>query len=142
MILNFHKSGNAMEVYQNNDIENQNIVMSKKNGRMNQFWDIVYVDQGMSEPKKGELNEIFGFYVERPFHIVSQLPRRRYLQRVDPSSHQEIVIKQPNSYKTQVWYFDQKTKTVKCQASGQSLNIHSNGGSNYLNTRGTQSKTF
>lgn len=57
MILNFHKSGNAMEVYQNNDIENQNIVMSKKNGRMNQFWDIVYVDQGMSEPKKGELNE-------------------------------------------------------------------------------------
>lgn len=57
MILNFHKSGNAMEVYQNNDIENQNFVMSKKNGRMNQFWDIVYVDQGMSEPKKGELNE-------------------------------------------------------------------------------------
>jgi hypothetical protein len=88
--------------------------MGKSNGKTHQLWDIVYVDEYKGEPKKGELNEEFGFYVERPFHIVSMLPRRRYLQRVDPSSAQEIVIKQPNSYKSQVWWFDQKSLTIKC----------------------------
>jgi hypothetical protein len=109
---------------------------------MNQLWDIVYVDEMKGAPKKGELNEDFGFYVERPFHIVSMLPRRRYLYRVDPSSSQEIVIKQPNSYKSQVWWFDQKSLTIKCQKSGQSLNINGNGSSNNLNTRNTQNNWF
>jgi len=118
-----------MEVYQNKDSENQNIVMSKSNGKMNQLWDIIYVDEWKGEPKKGELNEDFGFYVERPFHIVSMLPRRRYLQRVDGlGGGREIVIKQPNSYKDQVWWFDQNTLTIKNQKNNQSLNINGNGG--------------
>ena len=137
------KNPHSMEVYQNRDIENQNIVMSKSNGKINQLWDIIYVDEWKGEPKKGELNEDFGFYVERPFHIVSMLPRRRYLQRLDQTSHQEIVIKQPNSYKSQVWFFDQKSLTIKCgKHPTYSLNIHGNGGSNYLNARNTQSNWF
>jgi len=115
--------------------------MSKSNGKMNQLWDIIYVDEWKGEPKKGELNEEFGFYVERPFHIISMLPRRRYLDRVDPSGRQEIVIKQPNSYKSQVWWFDQKTLTIKCQKTGQSLSLYGNGNhGNYLVTRNTQSR--
>jgi len=132
----------SMEVYQNKDTEGQYIYSARRTGKLNQLWDIVYVDDYKGEPKKGELNEDFGFYVERPFHIVSMLPRRRYLQRVDPSSSQEIVIKQPNSYKSQVWWFDQKTLTIKCQKTGQSLNINNNGRSNNLNTRNTQSQWF
>jgi len=31
----------------------------------------MYVDEWKGEPQKGELNEKFGLYVERPFHIVS-----------------------------------------------------------------------
>jgi hypothetical protein len=116
--------------------------MSRSSGKTHQLWDIVYVDEFKGEPKKGELNEDFGFYVERPFHIVSMLPRRRYLQRVDPASSQEIVIKQPNSYKSQVWWFDQNTLTIKCQHNGQSLNINGNGGSNNLNTRNSQANWF
>jgi len=73
------KTNISMDVYQNRDSENQNIIMSKSHGKINQLWDIVYVDSWGGEPKKGELNEDFGFYVERPFHIVSMLPRRRYL---------------------------------------------------------------
>jgi hypothetical protein len=130
----------SMEVYQNQDNEGQYIYMNKRTGKLNQLWDVVYVDSFKGEPKKGELNEDFGFYVERPFHIVSMLPRRRYLQRVDPTSSQEIVIKQPNSYKSQVWWFDQKTLTIKCQQSGQSLMIYNNGRSNNLITRSTVSQ--
>lgn len=89
-----------LDVTGNLDQENRNIQVHKGNNGLNQQWDIVYVDQYKGEYKKGELNEDFGFFVERPFHIVSMLPRRRYLQRIDPSSAQEIVIKQPNSYKS------------------------------------------
>ena len=131
-----------MEVESNRDAENQNIVMRRTTKKINQLWDIVYVDEWKPDPKKGELNEDFGFYVERPFHIVSMLPRRRYLQRINPSSSQEIVIKQPNSYKSQVWWFDQKSLTIKCQENGQSLNINNNGRSNNLNTRNTQSNWY
>jgi len=56
-----------------------------------------------AEPTKGQLNEDFGLYVQRPFHIVSQLPGRRYLDIIDGRN---IVIKSPNSYDTQVWWFD------------------------------------
>jgi len=88
--------------------------MGKTNGQTNQLWDIIYVDEWKGEPKKGELNEDFGFYVERPFHIVSQLPRRRYLSRFDaPNGASLIGIKQPNSYKGQIWFFDQKSLTIK-----------------------------
>jgi len=31
------------------------------------------------EPKKGELNKIYGLFVERDFHIVSRLPMKRYI---------------------------------------------------------------
>ena len=61
-------------------------------------------------PKKGELNEDFGFYVERPFHLVSLMPSRRYLDVVENT---KVVIKTPNSYDSQVWWFDQKSKTVR-----------------------------
>jgi hypothetical protein len=37
------------------------------------MWDVIYVDEWKGEPQKGELNEDFGLYVERDFHIVSQL---------------------------------------------------------------------
>lgn len=113
--------------------------MNNLNKKLHQQWDIIYVNDYKGEPKKGELNDDFGFYVERPFHIISQLPRRRYLQRI-PGGAQEIAIKQPNSYDSQVWYFDQKTLTIKNKQYNTSLNIHSNGNSNNLNARNTQEK--
>jgi len=78
--------------------------MANQNKVISQDWDIIYADDMPAEPKKGELNEDFGFYVERPFHIVSQLPSRRYLDVID---NRNIVIKQPRGWKTQVWWFDQ-----------------------------------
>jgi len=104
---------------------------------MNQLWDVIYVDEWKGEPKKGELNEDFGFYVQRPFHIMSMLPRRRYLDNLGNGS--ELVIKQPNSYKNQVWYFDQASLTIKNQKNNQSLNIEGNGHSHRMKTRGTNS---
>jgi len=107
------KYNNAMEVRDNHDLEKQQLHLNRRNNKLNQQWDIVYVPDFKGEPKKGELNEDYGFYVERPFHIISQLPRRRYVQRLPDGGSQEIAIKQPNGYDSQVWYFDQKTLSIK-----------------------------
>jgi hypothetical protein len=62
-----------------------------------------------AEPKKGQLNTDFGFYVERPFHVISQMKDKRYLDMIN----RNLVIKTPNGFKTQLWWFDQRTKTIK-----------------------------
>jgi len=45
------------------------------------------------DPVKGEMATEFGLYVERPFHIVSQLPAHRYMTIIDGRN---VVIKTPN----------------------------------------------
>jgi hypothetical protein len=47
------------------------LVWDEAKDRLGQEWDVVYADEYPEEPKKGELNEDFGLYVERPFYIVS-----------------------------------------------------------------------
>jgi hypothetical protein len=89
------------------------------------------------QPGKGELNSEFGFYVERPFYIVSQCGEKRYLDVLGNN----IVVKTPNEFDSQVWYFDQRTKTIMntlnknksldIQNSGQTRNLqlwNTNGG--------------
>ena len=91
---------------------------------MNQQWDVVYADEWKGEPVKGELNEDFGMYVERDFYIVSQMSGRRYLDLIN---NRNMVIKTSNGRKTQIWYFDQKSLTVKTRLNNQSWDIKSSG---------------
>jgi hypothetical protein len=59
-------------------------------------------------PGKGELNKEYGFYVERPFYIMSMCGEKRLIDLVGNS----IVVKTSNWFDSQVWYFDQKSKTL------------------------------
>ena len=68
--MNF-QNGKVMDVSGGSDTENRNIIMYPKHGKINQQWDIVYADEWKGEPGKGELNEEFGLYVERPFYVIS-----------------------------------------------------------------------
>jgi len=59
-------------------------------------------------------------YVEVDFHLVSELPSNRYLDLVSNNA----VIKTPNGFPSQVFYFDYKTKTIKSRRStNMSLDI-------------------
>jgi hypothetical protein len=89
-----------------------------------QFETIVYVDQWKAAPGKGELNEDFGLYVERPFHIVSQLPDNRYLDHIN---NRNMVIKTPNGRNTQEWYFHQQSLTIRTKYNNQSWDIKNSG---------------
>jgi hypothetical protein len=103
-----NEKGKVVEVQNqgvNTDYENRNIQVANRGDELRQQWDIVYVED-YSEPKKGELNERFGFVVERDFYIVSQLGENRYLDLIN---NRNMVIKTPNGRKTQVWYFHQQS---------------------------------
>jgi len=68
-----NEKGKVMDVHGGIDAETRNVIVWTKHGKINQQWDLIYADVFPEEPKKGELNEKFGLYVERPFYIVSQL---------------------------------------------------------------------
>jgi len=104
------KNGKVLDVQGNVDAENRNIIVHTPNGRMNQLWDVVYADEWKGEPKKGELNEDYGLYVERDFYVQSALGSHRYLDLIN---NRNMVIKTPNGRKTQVWYFHQQTLTIR-----------------------------
>jgi hypothetical protein len=53
----------VIEVAGGIDQENANIIVSTRTNKINQQWTIVYVDEDKPEPKKGQYNQDFGFYV-------------------------------------------------------------------------------
>ena len=131
------RSNKVMDVSGNVDAENRNIIMYKKHGGLNQQWDIVYVDEWKGEPGKGELNEDFGLYVERPFYVVSQLPANRYLDLINNTN---FAIKTRNGRSSQTWYFHQQSLTIRSKSNNQSWHINSNGGASSMRVYSTQSR--
>jgi hypothetical protein len=134
-----NEKGKVLHVQGNVDAENRNIEVQNKNNGINQQWDIVYVDEWKGEPGKGELNEKFGLYVERPFHVVSQLPENRYLDLIN---NRNMVIKTPNGRNTQVWYFHQQSLTIRTKLNNQSWDIKSSGKTKDMQIWSTNSGWF
>ena len=119
-----NEKGKVVDVSGGLDVENRNIMVNTKHGKINQQWDVVYADEYPEEPKKGELNKDFGLYVDRDFYIVSKLPAHRYLDLI---SNRDMVIKTPNGRKTQTWYFHQQSLTIRTRYNNKSWDIKSSG---------------
>jgi hypothetical protein len=126
----------VVEVQGNIDSENRNIMVNNKNGKINQQWDIVYADEWKGEPGKGEYNDKFGLYVERDFHVVSQLPDNRYLEVPD---NRNFAIKTSNGRRQQVWYFHQQSLTIRTRYNNQSWDIKNSGRTNNMQIWSTNS---
>jgi len=122
-----NEKGKVISVQGGLDNENRNIVMEGRNNEVHQQWRVVYVDEYEKEPTKGQLNKKFGLYVERDFYVVSALPDHRYLDLIN---NRNMVIKTRNSRKTQTWYFDQRSLTIKTRYNNQSWDIKSSGKTN------------
>jgi membrane-bound inhibitor of C-type lysozyme len=63
----------------------------------------------------------------------------RYLDLI---SNRNMVIKTPNGRKTQVWYFDQKSMTIKTRLNNQSFDIKNAGKTNDMQIWSTNSGWF
>jgi hypothetical protein len=122
-------SSKVMEVMNNDDVENKQIQMYKRNGGLHQRWDLIYVKDWKREPTTGEWNRDFGFKVNKDFHIVSRLGQGRY---VDYINNRNLIIKTQNGRNSQKWYFHQPSRTVRSREKNQSIDIHNSGKSNYL----------
>jgi hypothetical protein len=92
-----NEKGKVMDIQSGLDQENQNIIVSTKNGKISQRWKIVYVEDYEDEPTKGEMNTKFGLYVERDFHIVSAMASKKYLDL--DNSNRYAVVKTSNGRK-------------------------------------------
>jgi hypothetical protein len=91
------------------------------------------------EPGEGELNREYGLYVGRNFYIISQCGEKRYLDVVGKN----VVVKTPNEFDSQVWYFDQRTKTIMNRLhKGKSLDIQNSGNTNNLQVWSTNGGWF
>jgi hypothetical protein len=124
-----NEKGKVLEVHGSHDVENRQVIAWKKHNGISQQWDIVYVDEQKPEPKKGQYNQDFGFYVMRPFYIQSQTAGARFLTLMGSN----VVISAQTGEANQKFYFDQTTKTIKTAAqANRSLDIASNGGSTNL----------
>jgi hypothetical protein len=131
-----NEKGKVFDVQGGIDNENRNIIAYKRHGKINQQFDIVYKDQWKGEPTKGQLNKDWGLYVERPFYIITHMSSGRYLDLI---SNRNMVIKTRNGRRTQLWWFDQRTLTIKTKLNQQSWDIKSSGKSQEMQVWSTNS---
>jgi len=95
-----------LDVHKGVDMENRQVIVWNKTNGLNQQWNIVYVDEQKPEPTKGQMSPKWGFIVERPFYIVSEMKSNRVLTQL---THDKFsIIKTPNGNNNQKFYFDQK----------------------------------
>jgi membrane carboxypeptidase/penicillin-binding protein PbpC len=64
------------------------------------------------------------------FYIVSEMPEHRYLEVLN--NRIPFVIKTQNGRKSQQWYFDQKSLTIKTRLNNQSWDIQNAGKTNNM----------
>jgi hypothetical protein len=129
-----NQRGKVFDVQGGQDTENRNIIAWNKHGKVNQQFDVVYADQWKGEPTKGQLNKEFGLYVDRSFYVISHMRRGRYLDLIN---NRNMVIKTRNGRKTQLWWFDQRSLTIKTRLNNQSWDIQSNGKSQEMRVYST-----
>jgi hypothetical protein len=83
------------------------------------------------------MNADFGLLVNEPFMVISQLPEGRYLDLVA----RNMVIKTRNGLKSQEWYFDQNTKTIKSmRTKSYSWDVQNSGKTNNMQVYNTNSR--
>jgi len=107
----------VIEVSGNKDNENQNVIAYKKNTNEGQKWTILYADDEEKDPQTGDYSAEWGLFVGRPFHIVSTMSSKRYVDLISNRS----VIKTANGFDTQKFVFDWATRSIKSVKNKQSL---------------------
>jgi len=98
----------------------------------------LYLDKKAKTETKG-LNEEFGFHINRPFYLVSELPFNRVAEMLGGT--QMVLKRWRNNTRQQQFFFDEVSKTVRNNYwKNYCLSIRSNGNSNDLRTEGINSR--
>lgn len=117
-----------MDVHGGKDKEGNNVMMHARNSGTGQKWRILYLDEKASEPTSG-LDDDSGLYRNRPFYLISRLPKHRALTVASGRYLNLQDKKKDNAH--QIFYFDHLTRTIKSKAyTAKSINIPNKGRNN------------
>jgi hypothetical protein len=84
------------------------------------------------------LNKKFGLYINRPFVLQSRLPTHRVLEHRGANLY---IYTHVRSRASQVFFFDQISKTIKAQSNKRvSIHIQSNGAASQAQVTTTTSR--
>jgi hypothetical protein len=78
-LCNIKEGIGCIDVVQGKDKEGQPVQVHGRHDGASQRWKILYLDEKAKTETKG-LNEEFGFYINRPFYLVSELPMNRVVE--------------------------------------------------------------
>lgn len=135
---NIKESKKVVDVQSGQDTENRQVVMTEFTGKSSQQWTIIYKKDGWKVPKVGDKHRGSGLRVGKDFYIISTFGRQRYLDF--NSESRNLIIKTQNGNKSQKWYFDYKTKTIRSRLNNNSLEISSSGNGKNIQWGSTNSK--
>jgi hypothetical protein len=88
----------------------QKVQVHPRHNGANQRWKVLYLDKKAKTETKG-LNEEFGFHINRPFYIVSELPFNRVAEM--HGNTQVTLRRWRNNTRQQQWWFDEVKKVVR-----------------------------
>ena len=117
-----------MDVHGGKDKEGNNVMVWNRFNSNHQKWKIPYLDEKDDEPTTG-LDEDSGLYRNRPFYLISRLPKHRALT-VSHGRYLRIQDKKKDNAH-QIFYFDHLTRTIKSKAyTAKSISIPNKGRNN------------
>jgi hypothetical protein len=136
--LNFVQTNKALDVYQNKDVEGQQIIVWNRHNGWNQRWRVIYTDKASKERSKGFDRE-YGFYINRPFYFRSRLPMWRVAETV--SNYLRLRRYNVSRKRQQTWKFDRVSNTIKSEyTKSYSIYVASNNSDTYLRITTTNSR--
>jgi hypothetical protein len=122
----------VLDVKDGKDEEGSTVRVWGNNGSKAQKWQVVYLDKADAVATKG-LNKEFGFHINRPFYIVSELPLNKVAEMLGGTN---MVLKRwRKNTRQQQFFFDNVSKTIRNNYwKNYCLDIQSNGKSSNLRT--------
>jgi hypothetical protein len=96
------------------ELSDKRLRWNKRTTKLSQKWRVIYIDTLKADPVKGKLNPKYGFKVNTDFYLQTALASGRYVTRMDKNA---FAIKIRNGSTSQIFYFDQKTKTIRSRQS-------------------------
>jgi hypothetical protein len=104
------RNNKVLDVSGGKDAEGQSVIVWGKHGKVNQQWNIIYVDKAKPIQDEGLMKD-FGFVCDKPFYFRSRLPMRRVAEAIGANN---ISIKRWRKNTTaQQFFFDCTSKTIR-----------------------------
>jgi hypothetical protein len=130
----------ALAVYQNKNIEGQQVVVWKRDNNWNMRWRVNYLDHKNYRKERGSgYDKTYGFHINRLFYFRSRLPMKRVAEAY--SSYVQLKKWKRNRMRYQTWKFDRVSNTIKSDYTRTySMSIQSSGNGTYWGLATTNSR--